>query len=148
MFDPREDGITHINIYSKGNTTLGRFLSNFWETEINTSLGTFSSIEGFIYFLGSNNEELRTLAGPEAKLKGESSDKNIRLPEPVFKNLIKQAMLEKLQNNKYFKELLISSTLPLTHYYVYGKKVITAPKWDWQIEEWEKIRREFQNGTR
>lgn len=27
--NPEEDGITHINIYSKGSTELGRLLSNF-----------------------------------------------------------------------------------------------------------------------
>jgi len=29
MINPEEDGITHINIYSKGKTDLGRMLSNF-----------------------------------------------------------------------------------------------------------------------
>lgn len=36
MINPEEDGITHINIYSKGKTDLGRMLSNFAKFPIET----------------------------------------------------------------------------------------------------------------
>jgi len=41
------DGVTHINIYSKGKTSLDRALSNFAHTPIETVDGKFASIEGY-----------------------------------------------------------------------------------------------------
>lgn len=51
MIDHNKDGIDHINIYSKGRTALGRFLSNFAQAEIETEDGEFASIEGYWYWL-------------------------------------------------------------------------------------------------
>lgn len=34
MINPLEDGITHINVYSKGATELGRLLTNFAHTPL------------------------------------------------------------------------------------------------------------------
>ena len=48
---PTEDGITHINIYSKGQTELGKMLSNFAKFPIQTVDGNFMSVEGYWYFL-------------------------------------------------------------------------------------------------
>lgn len=146
-YDPKEDGITHINVYSKSNTILGRFLSNFHRTEINTLLGKFQSIEGLIYYMGSFDEKLRTLSGPAAKDTGRLLDRQIRLPEDVFQRIIKDAMWRKLVSDGQMVGALKNSTLPLTHYYVYGNKIIHVTGWDWVIEEWEQIRKDLQNGT-
>lgn len=146
MYDPKDDGITHINIYSKGNTLLGRFLSNFHRSEINTPLGKFQSIEGLIYYMGSFDEKLRTLSGHQAKDAGKLLDRQIRLPEDIFKRIIKESMWRKLTSDGQMVGMLKSSTLPLTHYYVYGNKVINVEGWDWQIQEWETIRKDLQNG--
>jgi hypothetical protein len=51
MIDPKKDGIEHINIYSKGRTALGIFLSNFTQCDLETEDGEFSSIEGYWYWL-------------------------------------------------------------------------------------------------
>ena len=40
MYKPKDDGITHINIYSQGKTQLGRFLSNFEPSPIETEDGS------------------------------------------------------------------------------------------------------------
>ena len=48
-FLPAEDGITHVNVYSRGLTTLGRWLSNFAHCPIETEDGPFASIEGYWY---------------------------------------------------------------------------------------------------
>ena len=70
-----EDGITHVNIYSQGKTKLGKWLSNFSHTPIDTEDGHFESIEGYWYWLVTDNinkDILRGLYGYEAKKPGES----------------------------------------------------------------------------
>jgi hypothetical protein len=51
MWIPEEDGVTHINIYSKGKTELGRWLTNFSYSPFNhPEYGKFLSMEGFWYW--------------------------------------------------------------------------------------------------
>jgi hypothetical protein len=49
--DSKQDGINHINIYSKGKTELGRLLTNFARTPIETPFGHFESGEGYWFWL-------------------------------------------------------------------------------------------------
>lgn len=144
-YDPREDGITHINIYSKAQTTLGRALSNWTPCTINTSIGQFRSIEGLIFYLGSFDERLRDVFGFEAKQLGEQLDRGIRLPEDIFRRIVTEGMYSKIEHlPPEFQKQFKFSKLPFTHYYTYGNKVIDIPKWEWQIKVWEKIREELQ----
>jgi len=144
-YDPREDGITHINIYSKAQTTLGRALSNWTPCIINTSIGQFRSIEGLIFYLGSFDERLRDVFGFKAKQLGEQLDRGIRLPEDIFRRIITEGMYSKIEHlPPEFQKQFKFSKLPFTHYYTYGNKVIDVPKWEWQIKVWEKIREELQ----
>jgi len=144
-FDPKEEGITHINIYSRSNSTLGRILSNWSPCGINTCLGKFLSIEGLIYYMGSFDESLRSVCGYEAKQLGEKLDRNIRLPEDVFKRIIIGGMESKIEAlMPPFRKEFIRSVLPLTHYYIYGTKVVEIPKWQWQVDEWERIRTDLK----
>ncbi len=147
QFDPKEEGITHINIYSKAQSPLGRYLSNFDRCWVTTSLGEFASIEGLIYFMGSFDERLRTVSGLNAKSIGEVCDRQIRLPEDIFKRIIVEAMWNKVHANDHLKALLKECELPLTHYYVYVNKIVHVPKWNWQIEEWNKIRKQLRGET-
>lgn len=146
MIDPREDGITHINIYSKGMTQLGRYMSNWDRCYVTTELGEFASIEGLIFYMGSFDPELKNLSGFEAKEYGEKADRGIRLPNDIFKRIIVDAMENKILCNNHLHSLLKQSTLPFTHYYTYGNKVIEIPKWQWQVAEWDIIRKELQIG--
>lgn len=146
-FDPKEEGITHINIYSKAQSPLGRYLSNFDRCHINTALGEFASIEGLIYYMGSFDERMRDVSGLNAKSIGEVVDRKIRLPEDVFKRIIVEAMWNKVHANDHLKSLLKDCTLPLTHYYVYGNKIVHVPKWDWQVDEWNNIRKQLRGET-
>jgi hypothetical protein len=41
IYKPEDDGKTHINVYSKGLTELGQFLSNFAEAPAQTPDGEF-----------------------------------------------------------------------------------------------------------
>lgn len=45
------DGVTHINIYSMGETSVGRMASNFQESWTVTELGTFRTLEGLYHAL-------------------------------------------------------------------------------------------------
>jgi hypothetical protein len=143
-----EDGIDHINIYSKGHTLLGRALSNWDECHIEISIGFFRTIEGLIFYLGSFDERLRHCTGFEAKKLGEKVDRKIRLPEDVFKRFIIAAMYRKVENDDGLRSALINSDLPFDHYYNFSGKIIRPTKWMWQVEEWEKIRKNLKtSGT-
>lgn len=159
FFDPKEDGVTHINVWSKGKTELGRLLSNFAHTPIShDEYGHFASIEGLWYWLslGKRHEELRKLFGYEAKKHGQllryEDSKDIfksELSEKAFELEIKRAILMKIEQNDRLRELLKVSTLPLAHYYVWGdgeKVKITNPTeyaWTYQYVE---LVRQWLNG--
>jgi hypothetical protein len=71
-----EDGIDHINIYSKGKTELGRWLSNFSECAIKHPFdGYFNSVEAYWYYDITGNEDLRLTSGFEAKQLGRNTIK-------------------------------------------------------------------------
>lgn len=140
------DGTDYINIYSKGITPLGRGLSNWDVCDIKISIGYFKTIEGLIFYLGSFDESFRYCTGYDAKMKGDKKDRQIRLPEDVFRRFIKEAMEKKIEQDHDLRNLLIESgDLPLVHYYSYQGKKIFAPKWDWQVEEWMSIRKTLQD---
>jgi hypothetical protein len=68
---PSEDGIGHINVYSKAKTKLGRELSNFsFSPFTHPEDGKFNSIEGYWYWLGCKQEKLRKVWGYAAKRLG------------------------------------------------------------------------------
>ena len=51
IINPDNDGIDHINTYSKGKTELGKLLTNFAHTPfVHPKYGEFQSVEGFWYF--------------------------------------------------------------------------------------------------
>lgn len=67
-FNPDEDGVTHINIYSKGKTELGRMLSNFTSFPIELDGQRFNSIEGVWFYFATTEaaperNKLKTLSG-------------------------------------------------------------------------------------
>lgn len=140
MIKPNKDGIDHINIYSKGKTELGRFLTNFSYSPIITEDGEFNSIEGYWYWLGSKDESLRKLYGFKAKQKG----REVKAPDWIetkeFKEKILKAIDFKIQNNPKFLKQLIECELPLKHYYVYGSKVVEPKQGKWILEHLEKYK--------
>lgn len=131
---PENDGVDHINIYSKGKTTLGRFLTNFAYSPIDTEDGKFNSIEGYWYFLGCGDESLRKLSGFLAKKVGRDNGSPDWQDTEVFKRKILDAIDNKLQRNSQMKDLLIDCKLPLVHYYVYGNKVVCPKDGQWILD--------------
>lgn len=144
MPDPNEDGLTHINIYSKGRTQLGRNLSNFATTPFqDPDYGHFNSMEGFWYWAatGLEHDILRRLMGYNAKTHGRSLR---QIFNPDFEAVICQGLVSKLECNPFLLSALLSSDLPLHHYYNYGGKVIVPDSGIFQVVFLEDYRRLFQ----
>ncbi len=145
-YNPDEDGITHINVYSKGKTELGRLLSNFAETPFkHEKYGYFASMEGYWYFVktGCEHDELRRLYGASAKAQGMRFH-IVPIEDDEFKTLICQGITAKIRQNPTLEKMLAESQLPLTHYLVYGSKVVPLPQHSWQMECLEDLRRELK----
>lgn len=130
--NPQEDGITHTNIYSKGKTEIGRFLSNFTEFNFDCEDGNFNSIEGYWYWLSTKDDRLRKLSGWKAKHLGRELRGDDWNNSEEFKIKIKAAIKIKLD---YANKELSTIVLPIKHYYVFykdGKNIIVEPndgKW-------------------
>ncbi len=120
MIDPEKDGIDHINVYSKGETKLGRALSNFAELPFKHPLyGKFASMEGYWYWVktGKMHEHFREYSGFYAKKVGKQYE---AIKNPNFELDIRQGIKCKLyQRPNLFRDLL-NNNLPLKHYYCYG----------------------------
>ena len=146
-WNPEEDGITHINVYSKSKVWIGKFLSNFTRSfqPILTDDGPFMTIEGYWYWLGCKDNRLRECTGWEAKKLGRELGAKDWLDDEVFKTKIKKAIRYKINTagTKTYNEF-IESSLPFTHYYVYGGKVVDVPQGKWIIDYIEELRREFK----
>ena len=146
-YQPINDGIDHINIYSKGDTKLGVLLSNLTRTPfVHHLYGEFQSVEGFWYYCatGHQHERLRDLYGYEAKKVGRSykSEEN-----DDFIEEIKEALYLKLRDNPEIKHMLIESTLPFAHYYYYGTKEdpkVIRDNFEWLSQAYEDIRTELR----
>lgn len=144
-----KDGIDHINIYSKGETVLGRYLSNFTYSPFKHPFdGEFKSVEGYWYYNLTGDEEQRNLYGFKAKERGRNYLKEIN-PEgndwQVAHLSIKLALISKLtQCEPEMLALFIQSNLPFRHYYKYGDKIIEPERGGWIVEFFEDLRKLLQ----
>lgn len=161
--NPTEDGTTHINVYSKGKTQLGRLLSNFTRSQLVLGTeGTFASVEGYWYWLlakdvpTAQRDELRHKAGWDAKRLGREllqlqEEQGDYRDNPEFRKKVYGALDYKLRyfrwSGRDLKDLLKESTLPLVHYYVYGDKVHTPKEGQWVQEHLVLRRKQLQEGS-
>jgi len=136
-----EDGTAHINIYSKGATEIGRYLSNFTRSPIETEDGHFESIEGYWYWLGCTHPDrdvLRDLYGYKAKQVGRDLGSPDWMDDETFKSKIKKALDIKIAGLPWdLVPQFYNKKLPFTHYYVYNNKIIDVPKAKWLIDHLE-----------
>lgn len=138
--NPEQDGITHINVYSRGNESLGRALSNISECNIEHPFyGHFRTLEGLWFFMktGHQHDKFRILKGMAARQEGKDMES---VHFPLFNKMFKLGMLEKLERNPQLQKQLVENELPLAHYYVYGKKVIPQTHHQWQLDYWMLLR--------
>lgn len=139
------DGITHVNIYSKGKTKLGRMLSNFYASPIITVDGNFNSVEGYWYWLSCPNDyphknDFRTLVGWQAKERGREVGARDWLDSPAFKLKIYNAILSKLLLDDEILQEFLTNKLSFRHYYVYKDKIVEPKEGRWIIELFEFLR--------
>lgn len=138
-----EDGITHINIYSKGKTELGRWLSNFayspFILEIEEEHHQFASIEGLWYWYTTGQDVLKDMYGHQAKIRGKKYDKL----RDIDSELICRALDEKLKNHPTVMKDFAYTRLPLCHYYEYDGKKVDAG-YEWIVEHLEKRRKQLR----
>jgi len=140
--DPNNiDGIDHINVYSKGVTELGRLLSNFAYTPFTGGPHTFASVEGWWqwYCTGKQHYDLKTLYGIRAK----SAGKQYTRTQTPTKEVLFKVYCCKIECNPEIRTMLIQSTLPFTHYYNYGGKIVHT-QWEWTGSLWNEVRDHYQ----
>lgn len=147
--NPLLDGTDHINIYSKGFTELGRFLTNFSNHGFTSSVhGYFASVEAYWYWLGCNHtekERLRHTSGFHSKKLGRELNALDWQESPDFKQNIKNAIFSKIFNYPDMAIKLINSNLPFAHYYNYKGRIIEPEEGKWVIEFITEIRNRLQN---
>ena len=143
MIDPSEDGISHINVYSKGKTELGRYLTNFGECYVDTDHGNFRTVEGYWYWLACHDDRLRHTDGWESKKLG----RELRVPDwpklDNFERYIMQAIMNKMVRPWCTEELIKTGKLPFYHYYVYNGRVIMPKDGLWMINLMTEFRDEL-----
>lgn len=155
---PGNEGIDHINVYSKSRTELGRLFSNFYRHKLDTSDGRFMSVEAYFHYLLvdwnncdiDNAKEyvellmpLRLSSGYSAMQIGqELIAKYGQREREDFVRLIYNAIEQKIRDNK---DILLKYSdwydLPYYHYYVYGDKVVdVTDKYRWFVDACSRIR--------
>ncbi len=151
--NPAEDGTTHVNVYSRGKTELGQMLSNFAHVRFHhPTLGYFSSVEAFWYYVstGCKHEYLRRLFGNFAKTSGKKLPM-VPMDEAEFRKLICEAITCKIEQTPELLDSLLTNTLPLKHYYVFGAGqnavVVPQPKHDWQIEHINRLVQKWEQNA-
>jgi hypothetical protein len=139
--NPTDDGVTHINVYSRGRTELGRALSNFAHTPFeHPEDGHFESVEGYWYWLSTRDERLRNLWGWEAKSVGRQLGGSDYRDEPEFRRKVCLALDVKIDSHPDLHRMLVESTLPLAHYYEYDGVIHTPKKGRWVIDHLTQLR--------
>lgn len=173
ILDPKNDGVDHINVYSKGATELGRLLTNFSRHTFTVHGESFSSLEAWWYWellreagvvLRWRNEELpvdimalmlelKFAWGVNAKTIGTKLTAmyipNRGAPSVEFRKRYAEAAAERLQSDLKLIRLLRDSHLPLVHYYWYGRaqkiKVVQDLKHQWVLDVWTDFRKQLQD---
>ncbi len=155
-----DDGVTHINIYSRGATPVGRALSNFTLAPFeHPEFGRFVSVEGFWYWLsaGANPEHdrMRRLYGPSAKFEG-ARLLSIPQDDEYFHEQICRAIECKVRQNPDILKEVVASSLPFMHYIVmhekdyreqgqYRRWPVLKQKHQWQVDFLEDLRRRLKD---
>lgn len=146
-YRPEDDGVTHVNVYSRGVTTLGRGLSNLSECNIeHPYFGHFRTLEGLWFYMKTNfkDDQFRIIKGVAARDLGKQLPSE---PYPLFNKMFKLGMLEKLERNPQLQALLLENEKPLAHYYSYGggKKIMHLDRHQWQLDFWILLRSTLKN---
>lgn len=147
---PREDGIKHLNIYSKAGTDLGTELSFFTHRPFEHPLhGSFQSMEAFYHYIatGSKHETLRFLHGYAAKSAGRNFPK-VPMDHTLFQSIICDGLWSQLSQYPMLALKVRDCQLPFAHYYVTPDGRVHLPqKHQWIVELYEYMRTKLINGS-
>jgi hypothetical protein len=147
MYNINDDGVLHINVYTKGKTQLGRDLSNLSNIGFNhPKYGRFISMEGFWYWVktGKKHNVFRTLYGFYAKKQGKEF---ATVLNHEFENIIKEGLECKIKQNPELLVRFKDSTLPFTHYYTYGDRIVIPKGGNFQLTFLEDLRNKLKEPT-
>jgi O-acetyl-ADP-ribose deacetylase (regulator of RNase III) len=144
--NPKNDGVEHINIWTKSSTSLGRRLSNLSKHGfLHEDHGWFECLEGYWYWLatGCKHEQFKQMNGFEAKQIGSKME---RVDLPDFQERFKEGMRLRLEQNEILRSELLNSSLPFEHYYVYGNDAVRDMKarHQWQLDFYVEYRNKMQ----
>ena len=142
--NPNNDGVDHLNVFSKAKTWLGVFLSNFSDCNVVTEDGPFRTIEGYWYWLSCRDDRLRTTSGFESKRLGRNLRSRDYIKSEEFNKKILKAIALKLVGNERCITELKACKLPIVHYYVYGNRVIEPKDGLWMMSFLDAFRLELQ----
>lgn len=84
----------------------------------------------------TGEERFKTYSGAFAKNQPQTATFKRKHPS---KRELKIAYKAKLKAHPNIKEKLLQNKLPLTHYYVYGDKIIKPKEWQWTAKLWNWI---------
>jgi len=143
---PAEDNQSHINIWTKSASWLGRQLSNLSKLGfLHEDHGWFECLEGYWYWLatGCKHDQFKQMSGFEAKGVGSKME---RIEMPDFQARFKEGMRLRLEQHPQLRHALLESTLPFEHYYVYGNDVVRDLKQrhQWQLDFYDDYRKTAQ----
>lgn len=153
---PAKDGVDHINIYSKGKTSLGRALTNMFQFTFEYNGCTFHSVEQawhYFKFLDINPLVAQHILSLENSYDCLKYARANSVPETVafvqtdaFRNRIKDVIITRLQADDALRVQLKNSVLPFKHYFVYGADAVRdqSDKYSWLIQIFEDLRTELQ----
>lgn len=147
-YRPENDGIDHINAYSKARTKVGRMLTNYAHTPFShRTFGHFESMEGFWFWLASGRQynNLRRVHGFKAHELGRVCLQGIDYEKVVddrFRRWVKEATEAKFRQNTVLLQMLVDTgDLPIVHYYYdYKERDLTKarvdflPQHQWQMD--------------
>lgn len=105
-------------------------------------------MEGFWYWIATGHQHhyLKGLWGYRAKEEGRKYPK---VEVWGFNVLIENALYYKVTQNPYLQQLLVESTLPLYHYYLYGGvKVVVPASGYFQMDYLEELRFQLRHQLR
>lgn len=159
-FKRDNEGVDHINVFSKSKTQLGRLLSNFAHTPFTVSDGSFESVESWWYwkkmininktvlfpiFTEEHLSTIKNLIGKEAKEYFRSLFEDGEGDYRPTKNELKEVYLQKLKEHPEITEMLLKNQLPIAHYYMMFDKQVNADSTLWTAKLWEEIASEIKN---
>lgn len=115
------DGADHINCTSRGVTKLGNQLATQAIGHfVHRDAGPFNTIEGFIWFLKTENDVFRSLSGLASHLTGRGLKKGncVHIRHDLLMLLTADAYWQRIEQNPALKKTVLQSDAPFDMYNV------------------------------